>query len=156
MVRSHFGSHFSLICVHGHFFFFFTLSSTVLSSNLIYPLTARAVGAPQMITRPVPSIFPLFSAVLWDLVHSRPVYSLMLSSHFFLCLPCLLPPFTAPCKMVLARPDEPPVHTMTIPLQLQKPPDSSKIVVLVLRAKVFANNILEHYLQRKFTKTVRI
>ena len=25
----------------------------------------------------------------------------------FLCLPCLLPPFTVPCKMVLARPDEP-------------------------------------------------
>ena len=24
----------------------------------------------------------------------------------FLCLPCLLPPFTVPCKMVLARPDE--------------------------------------------------
>ena len=30
----------------------------------------------------------------------------MLSSHLFLCLPCLLPPFTVPCKMVLARPDE--------------------------------------------------
>ena len=32
--------------------------------------------------------------------------SLMLSSHLFLCLPCLLPRFTVPCKMVLARPDE--------------------------------------------------
>ena len=30
----------------------------------------------------------------------------MLSSHLFLCLSCLLPPFTVPCKMVLARPDE--------------------------------------------------
>ena len=30
----------------------------------------------------------------------------MLSSHLFLCLPCLLPPFTVPYKMVLARPDE--------------------------------------------------
>ena len=30
----------------------------------------------------------------------------MLSSHLFLCLPCLLPPFTVPCNMVLARPDE--------------------------------------------------
>ena len=35
-----------------------------------------------------------------------PVYSLMWSSHFFFCLPCLLPPFTVPCKMVLARHDE--------------------------------------------------
>ena len=48
----------------------------------------------------------LFSTALWDLVNSRPVHSLMLSSHLLLCLPCLLPPFTVPCKMVLARPDE--------------------------------------------------
>ena len=30
----------------------------------------------------------------------------MLSSYLFLCLPCLLPPFTVPYKMVLVRPDE--------------------------------------------------
>ena len=48
----------------------------------------------------------LFSIALWDLPNSRPVHSLMLSSHFFFCLPCLLPPFSVPCKMVLARPDE--------------------------------------------------
>ena len=50
--------------------------------------------------------FSLFSTALWDLANSRPVRSLMLSSHFFLCLPCLLHPFTVPCKMVLPRPDE--------------------------------------------------
>ena len=50
--------------------------------------------------------FSLFSTALWDLPNSRPVHSLMLSSHIFLCLPCLLPPFTVPCKMLLARPDE--------------------------------------------------
>ncbi len=50
--------------------------------------------------------FPLFSTALWDLPNSRPVHSLMLSSHLFLCPPCLLPPITVPCKMVLARPDE--------------------------------------------------
>ena len=48
----------------------------------------------------------LFSTALWDLSNSRPVHSLTLSSHLFLCLPCLLPPFTVPCKMVLARSDE--------------------------------------------------
>ena len=47
--------------------------------------------------------FSLFSTALWDLPNSRPVHSLMLSSHLFLCLPCLLPPFTVPWKMVLAR-----------------------------------------------------
>ena len=50
--------------------------------------------------------FSLFSTALWDMPNSRPVHFLMLSSHLFLCLPCLLPPFTKPCKMVLARPDE--------------------------------------------------
>ena len=50
--------------------------------------------------------FSLFSTALWDLPNSRPVHSLMLSSHLFLCPPCLLPPFTVPCKMVFARPDE--------------------------------------------------
>ena len=50
--------------------------------------------------------FCLFSTALWDLANSRPVHSLLLSSHLFLCLPCLLPPFTVPCTMVLARPDE--------------------------------------------------
>ena len=50
--------------------------------------------------------FSLFSTALWDLPNSRPVHSLMLSSHLFLYLPCLLPAFIVPCKMVLARPDE--------------------------------------------------
>ena len=35
----------------------------------------------------------VFSTALWDLANSEPVHSLMLSSHLFLCLPCLLPPF---------------------------------------------------------------
>ena len=50
--------------------------------------------------------FSLFSTALLDLVNFRPVHSLRLSSHLFLCLPCLLPPFTVPCKMVLDKPDE--------------------------------------------------
>ena len=37
--------------------------------------------------------FSLFSTALWNLPNSRPVHSLMLSSHLFLCLPCLLPSF---------------------------------------------------------------
>ena len=50
--------------------------------------------------------FSLFSTAVWDLANSRLVHSLMLSSNLFLCLPCLLPRFTVPCKMVLATPDE--------------------------------------------------
>ena len=70
---------------------------------------------------------PLFSAALWDLPNSRPVHSLMLSSHLFLCPPCLLPPFTVPCKMVLARPDE--RENMTIPLQFASLYDRQEIFV---------------------------
>ena len=50
--------------------------------------------------------FSLFSAALRDLPDSRSVHSLMLSYRLFFFLPLLLPPFTVPCKMVLARPDE--------------------------------------------------
>ena len=50
--------------------------------------------------------FSLFSTAFWNLANSRPVHSLMLSCHLFFCLPCLFPPFTVPCKMVFARPDE--------------------------------------------------
>ena len=50
--------------------------------------------------------FLLFSTALWDLPKSWPDHSLMSSSHLFLSLSYLLPPFTVPCKMVLARPDE--------------------------------------------------
>ena len=57
---------------------------------IINPLT-RVVGAPQMILQPVFFHFSLFSTALWDLPNSRPVHCLMLSSHFFLCPPCLRP-----------------------------------------------------------------
>ena len=50
--------------------------------------------------------FSLFSTALWDFANSRPVLFFILSSCLFFCLPCLLPPLTVPCKMVLARPDE--------------------------------------------------
>ena len=49
--------------------------------------------------------FSLFSTALWDLANSRLVHSLTLSFQFFFCLPCLLSPFTVPCKVVFARPD---------------------------------------------------
>ena len=48
----------------------------------------------------------LFSTALLDLATSRPVHSLMLSSHLFLCPCCILPPYAVPHKMVVTRPDE--------------------------------------------------
>ena len=52
--------------------------------------------------------FSQFFTAFWDLawtglsIH----WCCLLSSHLFLCLPCLLLPFIVPCKMVLARPNE--------------------------------------------------
>ena len=71
-----------------------------------YPLTARVVWAPRWLLNPFSPFPPLFSIAVWDLTNSRPVYSLMLSSHLLFCLPCLVLPFTVPCNMVLARPDD--------------------------------------------------
>ena len=73
---------------------------------IIYPLTARVVWGTTDDFATSFLLFPLFFTALWDLANSRPVHSLMLSAHFFLYLPCLLPPFTVPCKVALARPDE--------------------------------------------------
>ena len=47
-----------------------------------------------------------FSAFRSVMFHGRPVHSLMLSSHRFLCLPLRLPPWTFPCRIVLASPDD--------------------------------------------------
>ena len=83
--------------------------------SFMYPLTSRVVSALQMTSQPVFSIYfilfylLLFFSVLhclWDLANSRTVHFRMVSSRLFFYLPCLLRPFTVPCKMVLARADE--------------------------------------------------
>ena len=87
-------------------FYFFLLIIIIIIIIIVYPLTARVVGVLQIISQLVFSIFlcsPPPSGTWWT---SRPVHSLMLSSHLFLCQPCLLPLFTVPCKTVLVRPDE--------------------------------------------------
>ena len=58
-----------------------------------YPLTTRVVGAPQMISQQVISIFPWLPlpSVTWRTRGLSITGTLILSSHLFLCLPCLLP-----------------------------------------------------------------
>ena len=48
----------------------------------------------------------LSSAVLRESPDPIPVHSLMLSSHLFFCLPLLLAPFTVPCRIVFAMPED--------------------------------------------------
>ena len=52
----------------------------------------------------------MFSTAFWDLANSRPVHSLMLSSHLFSLSALPFPPFTVPCKMVLAKRETWPYH----------------------------------------------
>ena len=49
------------------------------------------------------SLLMAFSSMIF---HSRPVHSLMLSSHRFPCLSLRLPPCTVPRRTVLASPDD--------------------------------------------------
>ena len=109
----HFGSFFRTLAVNSVSDFFFHIIVTIIIIIIVtviiintiiiitYPLTARVVGALQMISQPVSSIFPCspLPSGTWR------TQGLMLSSHLFLCLPCL-PPFIVPCKLVLSRPDE--------------------------------------------------
>ena len=79
--------------------------SSLVPARLDY-CNAVVACSPQLLIFQFSPLFSILHCSLCDLPHSRPVHSLMLSSNLFLCLPCLLPLFTVPCKMVLARPDE--------------------------------------------------
>ena len=48
----------------------------------------------------------LSSAALRESPNPIPVQSLTLSSHLFFCLPLLLAPFTVPCRIVFAMPED--------------------------------------------------
>ena len=53
-----------------------------------------------------PFNFVLFSAAQVELAKFIPVRSLILSSHLFFCLPFVLFPFTVPCRIVFAKPED--------------------------------------------------
>ena len=54
----------------------------------------------------IPFHLVLFSAALVELAKSIPVYSSILCSHFFFCLPGFLFPFIVSCKTVFVRPED--------------------------------------------------
>ena len=82
------------------------ISCPLSLSHLIYPLTARVVGAPQMISQSVSSIFPCSPLPSWT--WQTPGLSIpecCLPTSSFVCL-VFFPLSLCLCKMVLARPDE--------------------------------------------------
>ena len=54
----------------------------------------------------IPFHLVLFSAALVELVKPIPVHPLILSSPLFFCLPLFLFPFTVPCRIVFAKPED--------------------------------------------------
>ena len=74
-------------------------------SSLVYPITMQYFRAPQMITQQSFFTFPLFSCPgCAGKVHCCLFF--ILSSNVFFCLPLFLLPFTVPCRIVFAKPED--------------------------------------------------
>ena len=77
-----------------------------LFSILFYPITLGGRRGTTDKFATIPFHSDLFSAALVELAKSIPVHSLILSSHLFFCLPLFLFPFTVPCTIVFAKPED--------------------------------------------------
>ena len=73
---------------------------------LFYPIILEGRRGTTDEFSTIPFHLVLFSAALVELAKFIPVHSLMLSSHLFFCLPHLLFPFTVPCMIVFAKPED--------------------------------------------------
>ena len=78
----------------------------ILFYSLFYPITLEDRRGTTDEFATIPFHLVLFSAALVELAKSIPVHSLILSSHLFFCLPLILFPFTVPCRIVFARPED--------------------------------------------------
>ena len=75
-------------------------------SSLVYPITWPGRWGTTDDFATIPFHLVLYSAALVEQAMSIPVHSLILSSHLFFCLLLLLFPFTVPCKIVFAKPED--------------------------------------------------
>ena len=75
-------------------------------SILFYPITLEGRRGTTDEFATTTFHLDLFSAALVELAKSIPVHSLILSSHLFFCLPLFLFPFTVPCRIVFAKPED--------------------------------------------------
>ena len=75
-------------------------------SILFYPITLGGRRGTTDEFATIPFHLDLFSPALVELAKSIPVHSLILSSHLFFCLPLFLFPFTVPCMIVFAKPED--------------------------------------------------
>ena len=75
-------------------------------SILFYPITLEGRRGTTDEFATTTFHLDLFSAALVELAKFIPVHSLILSSHLFFCLPLFLFPFTVPCRIVFAKPED--------------------------------------------------
>ena len=75
-------------------------------SILFYPITLEGRRGTTDKFATIPFHLVLFSAALVELAKFIAVHSLILSSHLFFCLPLFLFPFTVPCRIVFAKPED--------------------------------------------------
>ena len=73
---------------------------------LSYPITLGGRRGTTDEFATIPFHLVMFSAALVELAKPIPVHSLILSSHLFFCLPLFLFPFTVPCRIVFAKPED--------------------------------------------------
>ena len=76
------------------------------ASILFYPITSEGRRGTTYEFATIPFHRVLLSAALVELAKSIPVHSLILSPHLFFCLPLFLFPFTVPCRIVFAKPED--------------------------------------------------
>ena len=81
------------------------VSVTILFCSILSHNLGRWSGTTDKLAT-IPFHLVLFSAALFDLAKSIPDHSLILSPHLFFCLPLFLFPFTVPCRIVLAKPED--------------------------------------------------
>ena len=84
----------------------FAIITNIYNSILFYPITLEGRRGTTDVFATIPFHLVLFSAALVELAKSIPVHSLILSSHLFFCLPRFLFPFTVPCRIVFAKPED--------------------------------------------------
>ena len=94
---------------HSRLFHLFCVSRLALAncyvvSILYYPITLEGRRSTTDEFATIPFHLDSFSAALVELPKSIPVHSLILSSHLFFCLPLF--PFTVPCRIVFAKPED--------------------------------------------------
>ena len=82
------------------------VTRTGIYSILFYPIILEGRRGTTDEFATIPFHLDLFSAALVELAKSIPVHSLILSSDLFFCLPLFLFPFTVPCRIVFAKPED--------------------------------------------------